>query len=139
MVVVHAMPVLPERLGAVPVLPPVLLAALVVSTVVTVLAARWWALVLIPQALALPLLDKQLEGPILWVVTFGGRGHGLSLTDLAAPLGLAVAAWRLCGWGATRRRSRSGPALSASVEGGRDRSGRARCWWSPAAVHVFPR
>ena len=98
----HALSALLQRLGAVPGLAPVLLTALLVSTVVAAFAARRWALPLIPQALAWPLLNKQLEGPILWAVTFGGRAHGLSVTDLAAPIALAVAGWRLRPRWATR-------------------------------------
>jgi len=80
-----------DRLNAVHGLAPTLLALLLASTLVALAAPRWWAPVLAVQALSWPLLNKQLEGPILWAVTFGGRAHGLSVTDLAAPLALAVA------------------------------------------------
>jgi len=93
-----AVAALVQRLDATPGLAPVLLMTLLVTTVVAVFAGRWWALPLIPQAVAWPLLNHQLEGPILWAVTYGGRAHGLSLTDLATPLALTVVAWRLLPW-----------------------------------------
>jgi len=79
-------------------LAPLMLAALLGTCVAALLDGengRWWAIALLPQGLAWPLLNKQLEGPLVVAVTVGGRAHGVTVTDLFAPLALAVAGWRL--------------------------------------------
>jgi hypothetical protein len=82
-------------LGAVHGLAPTLLAALACTAVAALLGGRLWALLLLPQALLWPLLNAQLEGPVLWTVMLHGTAHGLTVTDLFTPACLLVAAWGL--------------------------------------------
>jgi hypothetical protein len=67
----------------------VVLITLVASAVLALIGTRFWTLSLAALSVGWLLVNKPLEGPVLWVLA---PGHGLALSDLLCPLGLGVAA-----------------------------------------------
>jgi hypothetical protein len=63
-----------------------------------------WPVVLILLCVVWLLVNKPLEGPVLVVVS---RGHGITLSDLLAPAGMAFAAVLLYRRSRSRRRTHS--------------------------------
>jgi hypothetical protein len=67
----------------------IVLITLVASAVLALIGTRFWPFTLSALSLGWLLVNKPLEGPVLWVLT---PGHGLALSDLLCPLGLGLAA-----------------------------------------------
>jgi hypothetical protein len=67
----------------------IVLITLVASAVLALIGTRFWPLALAVLSVGWLLVNKPLEGPVLWVLT---PGHGLVLSDLLCPLGLGLAA-----------------------------------------------
>jgi hypothetical protein len=67
----------------------IVLITLVASAVLALIGTRFGPLTLSAFSVGWLLVDKPLEGPVLWVLT---PGQGLALSDLLCPLGLGLAA-----------------------------------------------
>jgi hypothetical protein len=75
-----------------PLLPLLLLVALLWGAVRAVRGDRVAALVLVPLSFAWVLFNGPLEGPVLFVLSWA---HGVTLSDLISVVCLAISAWRL--------------------------------------------
>jgi hypothetical protein len=67
-----------------------------------VAGSRVAAWITLGSSLLWPIVNRSMEGPVLFVV---GRGHGLTVSDLLAPAGVLLSVVVLCGW---RRRRLAG-------------------------------
>jgi hypothetical protein len=81
-----------QEAHAEPVLPLMLLVALLFCAVRAIKGDRLAALVLVPLSFSWVLFNGPLEGPTLFVVSWS---HGVTVSDLIALAGLVIAGWRL--------------------------------------------
>lgn len=70
------------------------LLVLAVAGCLAVAGSRVAAWITLGAALVWPFVNRPMEGPVLLII---GRGHGLTVSDLLAPAGLALSVLALTG------------------------------------------